>query len=329
LVVNLLSKPCESLLDTLERKITDVVDKAGPLKGPVSHVLGTKGKRLRPLLLIETSLASSINGNVPYESLTDVALAVELIHTASLIHDDIIDGAHKRRGRNTLHTFLGTHLAVLTGDLLFTKANEIAQSYTSFGVPSILTQATILTIEGEAAQDIRLYDPTVTETDYLSHISKKTAALFGAACQCGAALARADDKIERELLWFGLELGCAFQIADDLADICGDPLSSQKPRGKDLREGIMTLPLILAMSSPAGPIIREAFSKRQISDEDARLIYEEAQRAGCLETSRDCAIRLLQRAEKRLSCLNSSSHREVLHSIVGQIMSSMTIRDLL
>ena len=204
----------------------------------------------------------------------DVAAAFEMVHLASLVHDDIIDQSPVRRGRPAVHTVWGIHAAVLAGDYLFTRANRIALGY-GMGIASLMSQAIELTCEGEIAQNGRLFQADLTEREYLSHICRKTASLIGAACQAGAIMGGGGPLLEESLLRFGVELGCAFQIADDIIDITSPGETSGKTQFNDLRRGLWTLPLIFAMKSP-----RATSSARHVPGTRSPKIYARQEAAG-------------------------------------------------
>lgn len=284
----------------------------------VQYLTSTRGKRLRPLLVMWSAEACGHVGAVPdQDTLLDVAAAFELAHMASLVHDDIIDGAVQRRGLPAAYLIWGIHSAVLAGDYLFTRANKVCLRH---GVGSLVNQAIELTCEGEVAQDDRAFDSTVTERDYLSHICRKTAALIGAACQAGALMAGAGREVEESFLRYGIELGCAFQIADDVMDLVADPKTSGKPRYNDIRRGILTLPLILMMGKPSGKLIERAFHERMVHDDLVDEVKRACHRWGCIEQARENARVLARSAESRLNVVQPSEARSALVSIARGVV---------
>ena len=309
----------DPLAAKVEDKIAALLHGAGPLQPVLDYLASTRGKRLRPMLVLWTSEAcSAMSGATPaVDDALDVAAVFELVHMASLVHDDIIDGAAMRRGMPTAHVIWGLHTAVLAGDYLFTRANRVALKYPDFGVASLVNQAIELTCEGEVAQDSRLWDSSVKVDDYLSHISKKTAALFGAACQAGASLGRATGEIEENMLRFGVEIGCAFQIVDDVMDLEADPRISGKPSCSDLRSGVLTLPLILAMDTPARTLIEDCFRSRDFAETAVRGIQKACESEGCLLRARSDARKLAASALSRLSAFPPSPGRSALEQIAA------------
>jgi heptaprenyl diphosphate synthase len=309
-------------LAAVEAKLQELVKDAGPLQPVVSYVASTRGKRLRPLLVMWSAEACRHPSSPPpdKDTVLDVSVAFELSHMASLLHDDIIDNASQRRGLPAAHIVWGVHSAILAGDYLFTRANRVALRYAGLGVASLLNQAIELMCEGEVAQDERSFDATVTERDYMSHICGKTGALIGAACQAGALIAGAGGGTEEELLRYGIELGCAFQIADDVMDLSSDPRTSGKPVCNDLRRGILTLPLILALGSPAGVVLERALRCRTVQEDVVDHVREACQRWGCLERAREIARTLARSAELRLDLLEPSEARCALASVARGIV---------
>ncbi len=287
----------------------------------VNYMVNSGGKRLRPLLLLwaAEACANTFQTSLDVGAASEVAAAFELAHMASLIHDDVIDGANSRRGLPTVHLLWGAHTAVLTGDYLFTMANKVALRYGHLGMASLINQAIELTCEGEVAQDARLWDPAVSEADYLSHICKKTAALIGAASQAGAILAGSPTFAGEAMLRFGIELGSAFQIADDIIDITSEVSVSGKEPGNDLRRGLLTLPLILAMDGPAGDLVRKAFSAREVTEDTVDSISRSLTAGGHIALARKSAASLAQSAESRLSFLAQSQAKDALVSAVRSV----------
>ena len=272
------------------------------------------------LVLWASEACAAVSGATPaIEDILSVAAVFELVHMASLVHDDIIDGAGTRRGVPTAHVIWGLHSAVLAGDYLFTRANRVALKYSDHGIASLVNQAIELTCEGEVAQDGRLFDCSVNVNDYLSHVSKKTAALFGAACQAGASMGEASGEIEESMLRFGVEVGCAFQIVDDVMDLEADPRQSGKPSCSDLRSGVLTLPLILAMETPARSLIESCFRSRDFSEAAVRRIQRACESEGCLAKARSEARTLATSALSRLSSLPLSPGKTALEKIAAGV----------
>lgn len=230
----------------------------------MEHLIKNRGKRLRPILLF---LCGGINPAVVDDyTLLRAAAAVELIHSASLIHDDIIDGAEERRGKPSLNALWGNHPAVLAGDFLFARSFELIASCGNFALIKVLTRAVSIMCEGEIEQGVHAFDLRLTEQQYLHNIYRKTAALMEACCSAGARLAGLTDDAVLLLEAYGRNLGLAFQITDDVLDITGEASLTGKPVRSDLREGIITLPLIYLLEDPVwGSHLSEVIEKRDFS----------------------------------------------------------------
>ena len=227
------------------------------------YIIGSGGKRLRPMLVV---LASRACG---YEGDHHVALAaiIEFIHTATLLHDDVVDESDMRRGKDSAHAVWGNAASVLVGDFLYSRSFQMMVTVESMRVMEVLSDATNTIAEGEVEQLLNMHDPEVSEDRYFNVIEKKTAKLFEAACQLGAVLA-GEAGIEEPLARFGRELGSAFQIADDVLDYTADAETLGKNIGDDLAEGKPTLPLILS---------------RKALDDEQRAIIDHTIREGGIE----------------------------------------------
>lgn len=211
------------------------------------------GKRLRPALLL---LTNRLFGP-PGQSAFHLAAVVEMIHAATLVHDDVIDIAKTRRGRPSTNVVWGNHTSVLAGDWLYMQAFEVALRERNFHILDVLICLTQMMVEGELLQLERLHKVEVTEADYMELVDRKTASLFSACASLGATAAGADESAEANARDFGWNLGMAFQLVDDILDFTSNEAVLGKPAGNDLREGKVTLPLIYALES-ASPDERQA-----------------------------------------------------------------------
>jgi octaprenyl-diphosphate synthase len=210
----------------------------------IGHYLQISGgKRLRPALVLLAARMCGCEGPAPVQ----LGAVVEIIHTATLIHDDVIDGADKRRGRPSTNSRWGNHTSVLAGDWLYMQAFQIALRERNFHILDLLIQLTQLMVEGELMQLDRLGHIDITEEDHLDLIHHKTAGLFAASTQLGAVVAGVNSSRESALAEYGRNLGMAFQLVDDLLDFTASESVLGKPVASDLREGKVTLPLILAL----------------------------------------------------------------------------------
>jgi octaprenyl-diphosphate synthase len=269
------------------------------------------GKRIRPALLL---LSCRLNG---YRGERAVLLAavVELIHTATLLHDDVIDVAAVRRGRRSVNSRWGNDLAVLLGDFLYTKSMSVALSQDNLRVLHLLTDVTLRMVEGEILEIQRCADMGVSPDDHLEIIRRKTAALFSACLRIGAILGEAGEARERALASYGANLGICFQMVDDLLDLTADPERLGKPVASDLREGKLTLPAIFTLRR-AGAAAREKLGAVLEDRGFARVPPEEiaglARDCGALEEARALAERYAEAARRDLAACERSPYREAL-----------------
>src|SRR6266446_5355088 len=204
------------------------------------------GKRLRPILVL---LCGKLFGTEPNPCLVRMGAVVEMIHTATLVHDDVIDMAKTRRGRPSINVVWGNHTSVLAGDWLYMQAFQVALRERSFPILDLLINLTQMMVEGELLQLERIGKIGVTEADYMELIDRKTASLFSACARLGAVCANAGEDVEARLGEYAWNLGIAFQLIDDILDFTSREKILGKPVGNDLREGKVTLPLIYALEA--------------------------------------------------------------------------------
>jgi octaprenyl-diphosphate synthase len=248
------------ILERMQSKVALIPELAG-------HLIAGGGKRMRPMLTIASGALLGYPGTRHHK----LAAAVEFIHTATLLHDDVVDGSGMRRGKRTANLIWGNPASVLVGDFLFSRAFELMVEDGSLKVLNILSHASAVIAEGEVEQLTAQRQIDTDEDHYLEIISAKTAALFAAACRVSPVVAEASEDAERALECYGKNLGIAFQLTDDVIDYASDAATMGKGVGDDFRDGKMTLPVILAYargSEADREFWRTAIAGERISDED-------------------------------------------------------------
>ena len=248
------------ILERMQSEVALIPELAG-------HLIAGGGKRMRPMLTLACAQLLDYPGTRHHK----LAAAVEFIHTATLLHDDVVDGSGLRRGKRTANIIWGNPASVLVGDFLFSRSFELMVEDGSLKVLRILSRASAIIAEGEVDQLTAQRRVETTEDHYLGIISAKTAALFAAACRIAAVVAERDEAVEEALDAYGRNLGIAFQLVDDAIDYSSDPEIMGKGVGDDFRDGKVTLPVILAYArggSEERQFWRDAIEGRRISDED-------------------------------------------------------------
>ena len=273
------------------------------------YIIGAGGKRLRPALLL--LVAGALGDKTGHRH--ELAAVVEFIHTATLLHDDVVDESDLRRGRKTANALFGNAASVLVGDFLYSRSFEMMVGVGKMRVMEILSVATNVISEGEVLQLLNMHDPDVDEARYMQVIRYKTAKLFEAAAQLGAVLAGADATTEAAAAEFGRRIGTAFQIMDDWLDYTGTAESMGKNAGDDLREGKPTLPLIYLMehgSAEQATLAREAIEQGGTDKFDT--IFEAITTSGALDHTLKCARQEAQAAANAISSFPDSIFKESL-----------------
>jgi octaprenyl-diphosphate synthase len=274
-----------------------------------NYIVESGGKRLRPALLLLAANACGAQGPAKHE----LAAVIEFIHTATLLHDDVVDESSLRRGRNTANAEFGNAASVLVGDFLYSRAFQMMVGIGSLRVMSVLADATNIIAEGEVLQLLNIHDPDTDEQSYLRVIRYKTAKLFQAATQVGAILGNASVAVEAALADYGMHLGTAFQLIDDVLDYSGDLSEMGKNLGDDLAEGKPTLPLIYTMRSGTPEeraVVRAAIE--QGGKADIERVMEAIRRVGALDYARAQAREEARVAMSRLEALQGSACRDSL-----------------
>ncbi|UTF59585.1 polyprenyl synthetase family protein [Gilvimarinus sp. DA14] len=276
------------------------------------YLIEAGGKRLRPLMVLLAARALNYSG----KQHLDLAAIIEFIHSATLLHDDVVDTSTLRRGRPTANAEWGNAPSVLVGDFLYSRSFQMMVAIGDMDVMSILSDTTNVIAEGEVQQLINAKDPDLSEDGYIEVIHKKTAVLFAAACEVGAVIAGADQTIRQALKEYGLQVGIAFQLVDDALDYKGDADTLGKNVGDDLAEGKPTLPLIYAMSRAADAdreLIRAAISNSDASKLQQVVAIVEA--TGAMDYTLQAAERAVEAALASLKSVPESRYRQALVEI--------------
>jgi len=273
------------------------------------YIIGGGGKRLRPALVLLAARACGYDGPHRYT----LAAVIEMIHTATLLHDDVVDESKLRRGHATANATFGNAASVLVGDFLYSRAFQLMVSVGSMRVLEILADATNVIAEGEVLQLMNTRNPDIDEAAYLKVIQRKTAKLFEAGARLGAVLAGADRERETALARYGMRLGTSFQLVDDVLDYAGDRTEFGKNLGADLTEGKMTLPLIraVAVGTPdESALIRTALANGDT--DDFTPVMDVLERTGALDYARSRAAEESKAGAAELEALPASPFKENL-----------------
>ena len=279
------------------------------------YIVNGGGKRMRPLLTVLAARALSYQG----EKHCELAAIIEFIHTATLLHDDVVDESALRRGRETANALFGNSASVLVGDFLYTRSFQMMVDLDDMRIMQVLADATNKISEGEVLQLMNCNDPETTEASYMQVIYCKTAKLFEAATQLAAILAKKDADVEQAMTLYGMHLGTAFQLIDDVMDYTADSAEMGKNVGDDLAEGKPTLPLLYAMhngSKAQSALIREAIEKAN-GMEHLDAILAAMSETGALEYARKIAEQEADKAINALSVLPESDHKQALISLAN------------
>lgn len=304
--------------DAVNRFITHHLDSNVPMIREVGeYIVGNGGKRLRPLVAILSARASGYTG----ERHIDIAAVIEFLHTATLLHDDVVDESSMRRGRPTVNAVWGNAASVLVGDFLYSRAFQMMVDVDNMRVMQVLSDATNVIAEGEVLQLMNMHDASISEDDYLRVIRSKTAKLFEASARLAPILAGADPAIEQACAIYGQALGTAFQVIDDVLDYEGDAQELGKNLGDDLREGKVTLPIICALraaSDAQRQLIREAIEHGQL--EHLPAIQSIIVSTGALEAARQAAQAEARRALEAAKSLPANEHQSALLQLAAALL---------
>lgn len=319
------------LLDLLEAEqprinafLSKEIDGLHPLVRPVvEHVFQGGGKRLRPLLLLLSARCLG-QGELRGEFLYPLACSLEFLHSATLMHDDILDGAELRRGTPAAHTVFGRSHTLLAGDALLALGNRLMADS---GIPKLtlsISEAIMRTAVGEIAEIAHIRDAGLSEEQYLDIVTGKTAFLIQAACHCGAIAVSASEELENAAAAFGLNLGIAFQLVDDALDYSASQEQLGKPVGSDLREGKLTLPMLLYLrQADAGrrAWFRERLEADTFTETELRELVEDVRRLECDKQTRELAAEYLRRAGEALGKFPDRPEKELLRQTLDYVLT--------
>jgi octaprenyl-diphosphate synthase len=297
----------------LNRTVVDQLHSEVPLIESIGHyIIEAGGKRMRPMLVLLTSR------NLGYQGSNHVELAtvIEFLHTATLLHDDVVDMSEMRRGRPTANTRWDNPSSVLVGDFIYSRAFELLVNIGEMPIMDLMASTTNKISEGEVLQLVNQRNPTATEADYMQVIRNKTAILFAAACKSAAILAGADAQVQENLHNFGLQVGLAFQLIDDVLDYTGSSATMGKNVGDDLAEGKPTLPLIHIMQHGTAAdreLIATAITTGGL--DQLENIITAVQASGALDYTRQKASESIDIALECLACLPNNEYRTGLAQV--------------
>lgn len=293
-----------------------------PLVGQVAqYIISAGGKRLRPVILLLTSGALNDQKHHKYS----LAAVVEFIHTATLLHDDVVDESTLRRGRPTANEHFGNPASVLVGDFLYSRAFQMMVDVGSMRIMQVLADATNVIAEGEVLQLMNMHDASLDEEAYLRVIRSKTAKLFEASSRLAAILAQTSPQLEAACAEYGQALGTAFQVIDDVLDYEGNAAEMGKNLGDDLREGKATLPLILAMqrgTSAQKELVKKAIETGSV--DQLHQVIAIVRETGALDGSRQAAMSEAQRAIDAAQQLPDGPYKEALIGLASQLLVRRT-----
>lgn len=312
----------EKDFDQVNQLIIDQLRSDVPMVEKIGHhIIESGGKRMRPLLVLLAAKALNPNENADAQHPL-LAGIIEFLHTATLLHDDVVDTSDMRRGKATANAKFGNAPSVLVGDFLYSRAFQMMVNLGSMRVMDILSNATCVIAEGEVMQLMNVKNPNLTEAKYMDVIQGKTAMLFEASSHSGAVLAQANPEQEAALKLYGHHLGMAFQLVDDVLDYVGNAEELGKNVGDDLAEGKTTLPLIFAMehaSEEQSNFIKQAIRKG--STENLAEIVTIVQKCGAIDYTNEKAREHVQQAQAAIKCLDHSPAKDALNALAELAIS--------
>jgi octaprenyl-diphosphate synthase len=316
-VVRLIKEDLDKLEGSIEKLLTTRI---AFIREVVHHLVRSGGKRIRPILVILSSRLCGCRDDqhLPY------AAIVEFIHTATLLHDDVVDNAETRRGAATANIVWGNESSVLVGDFLFTKSFDLMVSHHNEEILKVMSKATTELAEGEILELLKTSDARTLEEEYYEVISCKTAVLLSAACEIGALLGGVEEKKRHALRDFGLHVGMAFQLTDDLLDYTSSDRTLGKDAGRDLREGKVTLPLIHALKSVTEEerkSIEKDLAKPSITGKDFRKVKKIIEKYGGLDYTARVSRGHIDAAKALLDLFPASRYKKALLDLADYIVA--------
>jgi heptaprenyl diphosphate synthase len=312
-------RPVRAALERVEAAIRGHLSTDDRMLQDVStHLRDGGGKRLRPALVLLSGRAAG----APAEALCEVASAVEIIHMATLVHDDMVDGAAVRRGVPTVHAKWGQDVSVLLGDYLFAKGFGILSSQGNNRVVRIMSDVVFRMCAGEIRELVEQWDAGLGEAAYFSRVEAKTAYFIAECCRLGAVVAGAPQPVEESLALYGAAVGLSFQIIDDVLDLVASPETLGKPAGADLRAGVVTLPVLYALDhSPDAASLRSVLESRRVGDAEVALARNLIQRCGAVEYAYRRAAELAREAQVALeAAVDPSPARAALAGLAQHLI---------
>ena len=303
----------------VDRLITERLSSGVPLVGQVSqHIIQAGGKRLRPVLLLLMAKALGYQGQDHHK----LAAVIEFIHTATLLHDDVVDDSQMRRGKTTANALFGNPASVLVGDFLYSRAFQMMVECQNMRILDIVAEATNVIAEGEVMQLMNMHDASLDESAYLTVIRSKTAKLFEASTRIAAVICQQNAEVEQACASYGQALGTAFQVIDDVLDYDGDATLMGKNLGDDLREGKATLPLIVAMqrgNDAERTLIATAIEQGDVTA--LGRIADIVRQTGAMQATREAASAHAQQAIDALQPLPEGDHKSALYTLAEQLLA--------
>ena len=322
LALSQIFEPIRADLEKVDEEFARHVQSRVQLIPQIGQYIRTSGgKRMRPAVLL---MAARLSGYTGDRSILYAAV-VEFIHTATLVHDDIIDDADLRRGRLAVHSRWGNDITVLLGDYLYIKSMALALTHDTLDIVRLLCDVTLKMIEGELYQLTKNGDADITEEEHFDIMRRKTAYLFGGCAQIGGLLGKVSKDQEQALREYGFNLGMAFQLVDDLLDYTGDEETVGKPLGSDLREGKVTLPLIHLQrqdkDGSGAQIIRDVITSRQVTETQWSDLKRNLRDHASIDYAYRKAVEFADHAKTHLYAFPSSPERDALLALPDYVLS--------